>query len=238
MTATLYEPGVLHDAEENALSPTAEIANTDLVLLAMALAGAGDDFIDVEVIAEQAFALSPQRFGWRTRSYPSDKTVVQAIADLEGKHKKDHLTRRGVQDQADKVATRRLTADGREAALRVAERVAETSFPDLVTAVAHFRQSGSGAPAPTPAERRRAQSELVELRRHPAFQAWADSEGGLGELERWQLLDALSCLPDAPLDTIRGQTDKLTAIAERWHDDDVLEFLRALGTTLGEDGRA
>ena len=179
------------DARESTLSPTTEIANTDLVLLAMALAGAGDDFADVEVIAEQAFALSPQRFGWRTRPHPSDKTVVQAIADLEGKHGKDLLTRRGVQDQADKVATRRLTTAGREAALRVAERVAGTAFPDLAAAVAHFRSPGSDAPEPTPAERRRAQAELIELRRHPAFQAWADTDD-LAQLERWQLLDAVN----------------------------------------------
>src|SRR5438128_421295 len=102
--------------QERAPSPNADLGNTDLVLLAMALAGAGDEFVDVEEIAEQAFAISRTRFGWRTRDYPSDKTVVQAIADLEAKHGRDQLTRRGVRDQADKVATRRLTQEGREAA--------------------------------------------------------------------------------------------------------------------------
>jgi hypothetical protein len=199
----------------------------------MALAGAADGFVDVEVIAARAFELSPQRFGWRTKPYPSDKTVVQAIADLEGKHGKDHLTRRGVKDQADKVATRRLTPDGREKAREVAERVARKVFPDLESALAYFRgQSGTAAPEPTPAERRRAQAELQELRRHYAFQAWADGRD-LHAIERWQLFDAMSCLPDAPLETLRGQIERLEAVAERWSDRDIQTFLQALGDAAG-----
>lgn len=213
------------------MSPNAEIANTDLVLLAMALAGGDETFADVEDIAEQAFRLSPQRFGWRTRDYPSDKTVVQAIADLEGRHHKDQLTRRGVRDQADKMATRRLTSEGRDAARRVAERVAGRQFPDLGAALAHFRTPGKAAPEPTPAERRRAQSELLELRRHPAFQTWADSGDLLG-VERWQLYDALSCLPDAPLETVQIQKERLIELAERWADADARAFLDALTDAL------
>jgi len=215
------------------LSAASDIANTDLVLLAMALSGAADGFVDIEVIAEKAFELSPQRFGWRTKPYPSDKTVVQAVADLEGKHGKDQLTRRGVKDQADKVATRRLTSDGREKAREVAERVANEPFPDLESALAYFRgQSGTGAPEPTPAERRRAQAELQELRRHYAFQAWADGSD-LHAIERWQLLDAMSCLPDAPVETLRGQIARLEAVAERWSDRDIQSFLQALGDAAG-----
>lgn len=221
----------IRNAREIALSPNAELGNTDLVLLAMAMAGAGDDFVDVEDIAEQAYALSKTRFGWRTRDYPSDKTVVQAIADLEGKHARDQFTRRGVRDQADKVATRRLTTEGREKALRVAERFANRSFPDLITAVSYLRGREAEAPEPTPAERRRAQSELGELRRHPAFQAWAD-DSDLSRVERWQILDALNCLPDAPADTISGQTERLAALAERWRDTDVSDFLRSVKATL------
>jgi hypothetical protein len=198
----------------------------------MALAGAGDGFADVEDIAEQAFVLSPQRFGWRTRAYPSDKTVVQAIADLEQKHAKDELTRRGVRDQADKIATRRLTTAGREAARGVAERVAARDFPDLAAAVAHFRTTGLDAPEPTPAQRRRAQGELLELHRHPAFQEWADA-GDLSGVELWQLYDALNCLPDAPRETVDVQTDRLLGIAEKWQDDDARAFLEALTLAIG-----
>jgi hypothetical protein len=217
------------------LSPNAEVANTDLVLLAMALAGADAGFADVEDIAEQAFMLSPQRFGWRTRAYPSDKTVVQAIADLEQKHARDELTRRGVRDQADKIATRRLTTAGREAARSVAERVAGHNFSDLAAAVAHFRTPGLDAPEPTPAQRRRAQGELLELHKHPAFQEWADT-GDLSGVERWQLYDALSCLPDAPWETVEVQTDRLRGLAEQWQDTDARSFLEALTLTIGAPG--
>lgn len=213
------------------MSPNTDVANTDLVLLAMALAGAGDDFADIEDIAVEAYALSPQRFGWRTKPYPSDKIVVQAIADLEAKHDMNELTRRGVKDRADKVATRRLTSDGRKAALRVGAKVAGREFGDLQALVAHFRLPGADAPEPTPADRRRVQAELGELRRHRAFQAWADS-GDLADVERWQLLDALSCLPDAQPWAIRDQTEKLTALAERWRDTELIEFLAGLSAAL------
>lgn len=208
------------------MSPS-DVANTDLVLLAMALAGAGDDFKDIEDIALEAFGLSPQRFGWRTQSFPSDKIVVQAIADLEAKHK-DRLTSRG----AGKIATRRLTSDGRKAALLVGEKVADREFADLRALVAHFRLPGSEAPDPTPAERRRVQAELGELRRHHAFQVWADAGGDLTDVDRWQLFDALSCLPDAPAWAVQDQTEKLIALAERWQDVEVVEFLHALSVAL------
>ncbi len=214
-----------------ALSPNSDLGNTDLVLLAMAMAGAGDDFIDVEEIAEQAYALSRTRFGWRTRDYPSDKTVVQAIADLEAKHSRDQFTRRGVRDQADRVATRRLTVEGRERALRVAERYAARTFPDLVSAVSYLHGREPDAPEPTPADKRRAQSELTELRRHPAYRAWADGDD-LSEVERWQVLDSLNCLPDAPADTISGQTEHLAGLAERWKDAEVSDFLQAVRAAL------
>ena len=216
------------------MSPANDIANTDLVLLAMALAGAGDDYVDVEDIALQAYELSPQRFGWRTQRFPSDKIVVQAIADLEGKNRgkdKERWTSRG----SDKIATRRLTAEGRKAALAVGAKVAGRDFADLPSLLAHFKQTGSAAPEPTPAERRRVQAELGELRRHRAYQAWSDN-GDFGEMESWQLLDALSCLPDAPPWAVRDQTEKLKALAERWDDADAIEFLDALSTALSAAG--
>lgn len=202
----------------------------------MALVGASDDFIDIEVIAEKAFELSPQRFGWRTRPYPSDKTVVQAVADLEQKYRKDRLTRRGVQDQADKVATRRLTSEGRTEAHRVAEKVAGRKFADLSTALAHFSGgTDASAPAPTPAERRRVQGELLELRRHRAFVVWADGED-LKTIEPWQLFDALNCLPDAPQQTVLGQLEHFESVADKWNDSEVKTFLAALRVSFGAVG--
>lgn len=218
------------------MSTVGDVANTELVLLAMALVGAADEFVDVEVIAEKAFELSPQRFGWRTRPYPSDKTVVQAIADLEQKFGRDRLTRRGVQDQADKVATRRLTSEGRAEALRVAEKLSGKKFADLSAAIAHFAGgTDSQAPAPTPAERRRVQAELGEIRRHRVYQAWADGED-LAGLEKWQLYDALNCLPDAPLSTVFGQLENLESVADKWSDSEIKAFLVALRTAIGIAG--
>ncbi|HEV3164864.1 MAG TPA: hypothetical protein VGZ22_12615 [Isosphaeraceae bacterium] len=213
------------------MKTSGEVANTELVLVAMALAGAGEAFADIEDIAVEAFRLSPQRFGWRTKGYPSDKIVVQAVADLEARHK-DRLTIRG----GGTVATRQLTSEGRKAALVAASKVAGRSFDDLAALIAHFGEPGSQAPEPTPAERRRVQAELSELRRHPTYQVWADDRDELANLERWRLLDALSCLPDAPDETVRTQVEKLTALAERWADKEVFAFLDSLSVTLSAKG--
>ena len=203
------------------MTATKEISNTDLVLLATMIAGGGTDFCDIEDIAVAAFGLSPQRFGWRTKSIPSDKLVVQAIADLE-RHHKDRLTLRG----ADRVATRMLTAEGRKAAISIAERVADMKFADVDAVITHF-QSADGASRTTPAEKRRVQSDLTELHRHRIFQKWADDEGSVARAERWELLDALTCLPDASERTIQDQIEQMTVQAEKWSDQDVLDFLAA-----------
>lgn len=213
------------------MSPPTDVANTDLVVLAMLLAGAGDDFTDIEDIAVAAHRLSPQRFGWRTKPFPSDKIVVQAVADLEAK-RKDRLTLRGT----GKVATRMLTAEGRKHALSVGSRFAGRSFDSVADLVAHFETPGPERPTEIPAERRRVQAELGELRRHPAFQVWADEGGDLEGVERWELLDAVSCLPDAPPWGVREQIEKLTALAERWSDTEAIQFLTDIAKAAAVDG--
>ena len=65
------------------MSAPTDLANTDLVVLAMLSPAPETTYTDLEDIAVAAYRLSPQRFGWRTKPYPSDKIVVQAIADLE-----------------------------------------------------------------------------------------------------------------------------------------------------------
>jgi hypothetical protein len=210
------------------VTPAKEISNTDLVVLAMLVTGAGSDFSDIEDIAEAAFRLSPQRFGWRTKPYPSDKLVVQAIADLE-RHHKSRYTLRGT----DKVATRMLTADGRKQAIAIAERVAQLPFADSEAVIRHF-SSADGIAQTTPADKRRVQSELTELRRHKAFQMWSDDEKALAHVDRWELLDALTCLPDASDSTVRAQIEHMTAQAEKWDDQDILDFLAATQAVLAE----
>lgn len=210
------------------MSASKEISNTDLVVLAMLVTGAGADFSDIEDIAEAAYRLSPQRFGWRTKQYPSDKLVVQAIADLE-RHHKDRFTLRGT----DKVATRMLTADGRKHAIAVAERVAQIPFDDSDAVIKHFR-SADGLSQTTPAEKRRVQADLTELRRHKAFRMWSEDEGSLVHVDRWELLDALTCLPDASERTVRDRIEHMTAQAEKWDDRDILDFLAATQVALEE----
>jgi hypothetical protein len=210
------------------VSAPKDISNTDLVVLAMLVTGAGADFSDIEDIAEAAYRLSPQRFGWRTKQYPSDKLVVQAIADLE-RHHKDRFTLRGT----DKVATRMLTADGRKHAIAIAERVAQIPFADSDAVIKHFH-SADGISQTTPAEKRRVQSELTELRRHKVFRMWSEDEGSLSQVDRWEVLDALTCLPDASDRTIRDRIEHMTAQAEKWADADVLDFLAATQVVLEE----
>lgn len=131
--------------------PRTYFTNTDLVLIAAALAGAGKKFADIEDIAVEAYQLCPKRFGWRTKPYPDLKSVVQAIADLERKSRKDGtvvLTRRGSIDRAERVVTRRLTSEGQKAALQAGTLVAGREFTGLPNMLAYFRSVGAEASGP------------------------------------------------------------------------------------------
>jgi hypothetical protein len=212
------------------MTPSGDVTNTDLILVAMALAGAADDFADIEDIAVHAHALSPQRFGWRTRNFPSDKITVQAIADLEARHQ-DRYTLRG----GEKVASRRLTAEGRKASLRAAAKIAGAELADVGAMIAHFSAQNRTTATPIRAERRPVQAELAELRRHKVYRAWSDGRD-IREIDRWLAYDALSCLPDAPDSTVRDQLEKLTRLAEQWNDEEVLQFLPALSEATAPIG--
>jgi hypothetical protein len=210
------------------MSPKQEFSNTELILLAILLAGGAEGYADIEDVAVMAFQISAQRFGWRSRAYPSDKIVGQAFADLESRHG-DHLTRRG----SGKVATRMLTAEGLRTSLEVADRLAGTHFKDVNAVLAYFASAGADADtASASAERRPVQGELRALHRHSAYQRWANQDEVLGDIDIWQLADALSCLPDAPSWAIKNQLAKLEAMAERWQDAEAAKFLRDVATRL------
>lgn len=124
---------------------------TDVVLVAIALAGAGNKWADVEDIAMEAFRLSPQRFGWRTKPYPDLRSVVQAITDLERKSRKEgtgELTRRGSVDRADTIITRRLTSAGQKAAFQAGTKIAKREFTGLPNMLEYFRTVGADAAEP------------------------------------------------------------------------------------------
>ena len=129
-------------------TPRTYFTNTDLILVAAALAGAGKKFADIEDIAVEAYRLSPKRFGWRTKPYPNLRSVVQTVTDLERKSRKDgtaELTRRGPVDRTAGVITRQLTSEGQKAALQAGALVAGREFTGLNNMLAHFRALGAEA---------------------------------------------------------------------------------------------
>jgi hypothetical protein len=129
-------------------TPRTYFTNIDLILVAAALAGAEKKFADIEDIAVEAYRLSPRRFGWRTKPYPDLRSVVQTVADLERKARKDgtaELTRRGSTDRTAGLITRQLTSEGREAALQAGVLVAGREFTGLRHMLAHFRSLGAEA---------------------------------------------------------------------------------------------
>jgi hypothetical protein len=210
------------------VSPKQEFSNTELILVAILLAGGAERYADIEDVAVMAFQISAQRFGWRSHAYPSDKIVGQAFADLESRHS-DRLTRRG----SGKVATRMLTAEGLRTSLEVADRLAGRHFEDVNQVLSHFANAGADVDSQSAsAERRPVQGELRALHRHPAFQRWANQDEALEDIETWQLVDALSCLPDAPPWAIKNQLAKLEALAERWQDAEAAKFLGDLAAKL------
>jgi hypothetical protein len=198
------------------------LTNNDLILLAILLAGGAEDFADIEDVGIWANKLSPQRFGWRTKDFPSDKKVSQAITDLE--RERDNLTRRGAGD----VATRRLTPEGLAHAMRVGAQLSGKDFETLDALLANFADQTPQESVPATASGRRpGQNELRALHHHPAFAQWVSS-GNLDGIEPWELSDSINCLPDAPHQVVKAAIESLQTWAARWQDKEIAGYLEAI----------
>ena len=170
--------------------------------------GGAERFVDIEEVAAEAFAIAPDRFGWRTRAWASWERVRTAFV-----HANQEARRRGrpsvVISSRDGDAWR-LTADGVRAAREAS---------DL---------SPGGACAPVPRRgARRSLERIRQIRKHTAFLRFAHGTP-VSDLERFVIADLLLCPPDSSLAAALRKVDKAKAAAIDAEDQDVIEFLGAV----------
>ncbi len=181
-------------------SPRSELNNQDIFAYALyRLDGAGR-FVDVEDIVEECFRLSPSRFGWRTKAFPSDRKGTHALSDLESAHPEFLIkTPNGL--------GRQLTGDG---------------VQSIRSRLRDFEALGAQETR-APKTRRPSYRMVVELENH----SWARAflQGSRSEVTKIQAADMLSCAPDSPKQVWRQRLTSLRAAAVDNEREDVLELL-------------
>ncbi len=179
--------------------------NPDLFMYCVYRAGGVGRYVDIEDVFEQAYKVAPSRFGWRSKSYPSDKAADQALRDaLKDKREGKDLillspNRQGLQ----------LTAEG---VAWVQNRLVE--FERLVedrASAGHERAS---------------QRYLVALESNGLVQAYAEGKEALAG--RRQFADLLRLTPDADPRAWRERLESYRSAAQRSGRDLVLRFCERL----------
>jgi hypothetical protein len=213
------------------------IANTDLLLVGLLLAGGAENYVDIEEIAVKCHQIAPTQFRWRLFDYPSLEAVQRGVGDLRRMPGEPLISK-----PKSNSTERMLTARGIQRAVEVASRLLDKQLNSAREAIAVFdrtkvtkngNQPKRGLPALLKTEARPAQRALRALRRHPVFQHWA-TDHELIEVARWQLADVLNCLPDSPAEVWRERLERLQAQAAWWEDHEAKDFLRAIATKVGQ----
>jgi hypothetical protein len=169
--------------------------------------------VDIEDVAAEAFAIAPDRFGWRTRPWASWERVRTAFVHAN----QESARRKGLPlVTASQDGNRwRLTAEG----------------------VRAVRAAGLTEDQASRTVSRRGSTKSVErvkqIRRHSAFQRFANGTPA-SELERFQIADLLLCPPDSSADAVRRKLDVARAAAMDADDEEIERFLEAIGVEVGQ----
>jgi hypothetical protein len=181
-------------------------SNVSIVLQVLDALGGAERFVDIEDVAADAFALAPDRFGWRTRKWASWERVRTAFV-----HANQEARRRG--QPALVISSRggdawRLTAEG-------------------VSSVRANANGGAAEPDSSRPPRRgaiRSLERVRQIRRHEGFSRFAHGTP-VAEIERYVLADLLLCPPDSSLAAVKRKVDSAKAAAVDAADETVLDFL-------------
>jgi len=179
------------------------LSNVLIALQALDDLGGAAGFVDIEEVTLRAYELAPDRFGWRTKPYPSWERVRTAFV-----HANQQARRRG---QGILVISNksgdawRLTAQGLQSS-RAAPR------SSIKTTVARGKRTG------------RSVSRVRELRRHALFKRFSLGTPA-SDFARYELADLLLCPPDSTLDVVVRKLDAAQAAARDVSDAEVGQFL-------------
>lgn len=193
---------------------TTEVSNVILALATLDGLGGATKFVDIEQVAEEAYKVAPDRFGWRTKKYPSWERVRTAFV-----HANQNEQKRGAQplvmSNTDGSAWK-LTAEG-------------VSF---VRENAHKAEAATGrkraAVSPASPSGRR----VREIRKHPTFQKFMHG-AAVADIERYELADMLICPPDSSASFVKRKVDSALAAARDVEDKDVARFLGEVNKEVG-----
>lgn len=195
-----------------------DAAATDVSDVVLALAtlhelGGSMKFVDIELLAEQAYKIAPDRFGWR-RKYPYWERVRMAFV-----HANENEQRRGEQplviSNTDGSGWK-LTSEG------VAFVRNNATKAESVTG-----RKRASASAASPSGRR-----VREIKKHAAYGKFAHGTA-VADIERYELADLLICPPDSSAAVVMRKVDAARAAATDVDDKDVLRFLGEVTKEVG-----
>lgn len=185
---------------KNSSEDAAELTNRDIFLYALYRMDGAGRFVDIEEIVEECWRLSPTRFGWRSKKYPSDRRGWAAAWAVEkGRLELQMKTPNGL--------GRQLTAEG----------------VDWVRQ--HLSEFHRLAAEETRAPRRSGASFklLTELVKHP----WAIAflEGEPRQLSKVEAADLITCAPDSSHAVWRQRISTLRSAAADHERTDIVGLL-------------
>jgi hypothetical protein len=186
-----------------------DISNPELMLYTLHRGGGAARQIELEDLFEQCWQLFPSRFGWKRKSYPSDKAADQGLRDLMKAVELRPLLRLS----ADRSSAR-LTAEG---VSWVRDRL--DSFDRLV---------GAGAPS----QSRPSQRHLVELEHSDIAAALIG--GDAKTATRAQVADLLRLTPDADARAFRDRLESWRSDAELAQRRTAIDVLARLETAYSK----
>lgn len=215
-------------------SPADALSKRDYIILAIMLLGGVDHFVDAEDIAVECYRINPPMFRWVKYDYPSLGTVFDALRNIRKQPESSDylLSPKAISTQY------RLTARGLEHAVDVAEKFVQRTYKSISGLVGAVRaqfddaKSSSGRPTSVDVNPRQALAKLRAMTNHPTYRAWR--AGKLGDIQHWQLTDVLQSLPDSPQSVIRERLLYYAALARWTNRPQIVDFVAALATTLGQ----
>lgn len=198
-----------------------ELSNTDVVVYAIFKLGGAEKKIHTERIAMECFKLSKERFCWRLpeyREYP-DKEITRLTLKNLSKSKNSKFGqlvtgRSGVEASGKETDGWMLTPQGVQWILKNQTKIEKVINTEII-------------PAKRP-DVQRILRKFGEEKCYRMFQRY----GHLKQVTEYDFKDMLRCSPDAHVETIRKEFEKLKTHGQITQDKTILSFLEACEKTF------
>lgn len=190
--------------------PDDRISMGDYALLALHNLGGGEDYIDIEDIAIEAFGLAPSMFSWRRhKNLPSVEAIRMSFRNME-RARSDQYVVSAYHGQA-----RMLTPAGIHRANEVRRLVGAEGTASIRDAL-----------------RRPVNRDLARMMTHPAYEQW--KVGGVATLDRLDVGDLLHVISGSPASVYREAMSRALSQATSLDHIDLIAFLTECISHLDE----